>query len=138
MNTLNGSHCSIILPAKNEAQALHELLPRLCAVLPGAEILLIDDGSTDQTAAIGAASQVCVLSHPSSLGNGAAVKTGARTATRDILVFMDADGQHQPEDIPRLLHKLEQGFEMVVGARTSESQAGMHRTLANAIYNKLA
>ena len=72
------------------------------------------------------------------MGNGAAVKAGARAATGDVLVFMDADGQHQPEDIPGLLEKLDQGYDMVVGARGKGSQASMHRGLANRLYNKLA
>ncbi len=72
------------------------------------------------------------------MGNGAAVKSGARTATSDILVFMDADGQHDPVDIARLLAKLEEGFDMVVGARTTDSQANVGRSLANKLYNKLA
>ncbi|HYA21329.1 MAG TPA: glycosyltransferase family 2 protein, partial [Burkholderiales bacterium] len=78
------------------------------------------------------------ISHPYSMGNGAAVKSGARAASGDVLIFMDADGQHQPQDIPRLLQKLAEGYEMVVAARTYDSQAGAHRALANSFYNKLA
>ncbi|MDP2350866.1 MAG: glycosyltransferase family 2 protein, partial [Chloroflexota bacterium] len=76
--------------------------------------------------------------HPYAKGNGAAVKTGARAATGDILVFMDADGQHRPEDIPKLLAKLEEGFDMVVGARGMKDHAGVHRGLANTVFNRLA
>jgi glycosyltransferase involved in cell wall biosynthesis len=72
------------------------------------------------------------------MGNGAAIKSGARVAGGDILVFMDADGQHKPEDIPRLLEKLASGFDMVIGARSRRSQAGIHRALVNSIYNRLA
>ena len=72
------------------------------------------------------------------MGNGAAIKTGARNATGDVLVFMDSDGQHKPEDINRLLHRLNEGFDMVVGARDKNSQASMGRSLANGFYNKLA
>ena len=99
---------------------------------------MIDDGSTDDTVSLCMANNVRVLSHPYSKGNGASIKSGARTATRDILVFMDADGQHQPEDISRLLETLSGGYDMVVGARSSESQAGVHRAMANGFYNKLA
>lgn len=129
---------SIILPAKNEALGLARILPELKALLPEAEILLVDDGSEDVTAEVAASQGVRVLRQPYSKGNGAAVKAGARAARGDILVFMDADGQHRPEDIPRLLEKLEQGYDMVVGARSRESQAGLHRATANGFYNRLA
>lgn len=129
---------SIILPAKNEAAALELLLPQLRELFAKEEIIVVDDGSTDQTLAVCEANRVRVITHPHSMGNGAAVKSGARAATGDILVFMDADGQHRPSDISVLLEKFKQGFEMVVGARTSGSQAGVHRAFANSFYNKLA
>lgn len=132
------SRISIILPAKNEAAALKELLPRLTAVQPGAEIIVVDDGSTDETRAVCAAAGVVCLSSPYSMGNGAAIKRGTRAASGDILVFMDGDGQHDPADIARLLGRLEQGYDMVVGARDWESQAGVGRGLANTLYNWLA
>ena len=129
---------SIILPAKNEAAALELLLPQLRELFAKEEIIVVDDGSTDQTLAVCEANRVRVITHPHSMGNGAAVKSGARAATGDILIFMDADGQHRPSDISGLLEKFKQGFEMVVGARTSGSQAGVHRAFANSFYNKLA
>ena len=129
---------SIILPAKNEAAALELLLPQLRELFAKEEIIVVDDGSNDQTLAVCEANRVRVITHPHSMGNGAAVKSGARAATGDILVFMDADGQHRPSDISVLLEKFKQGFEMVVGARTSGSQAGVHRAFANSFYNKLA
>ena len=72
------------------------------------------------------------------MGNGAAIKAGARNSTGDVLVFMDADGQHRPEDISKLLDKLETGYDMVVGARDGAGQASRHRGLANGFYNRLA
>jgi Glycosyltransferases involved in cell wall biogenesis len=132
------SRISIILPAKNEAAALKDLLPRLTAAQPGAEIIVVDDGSTDDTRAVCAAAGVQCLSSPYSMGNGAAIKRGARAASGEILVFMDGDGQHDPADIERLLGRLEQGFDMVVGARDWESQAGVGRGVANTVYNWLA
>lgn len=129
---------SIILPAKNEEAALKELLPRLRLAQPEAEIIVVDDGSTDDTRGICASAGVSCLSSPYSMGNGAAIKRGARAATGDVLVFMDGDGQHDPADIARLLEKLEQGFDMVVGARDWGSQAGVGRGVANTIYNWLA
>ncbi|MEW5757055.1 MAG: glycosyltransferase family 2 protein [Pseudomonadota bacterium] len=134
----NSKSLSIILPAKNEARSLTTLVPILRNLHPEAEIIIVNDGSYDETAASYQASDIRLVSHPYSMGNGAAIKTGARHARGDILVFMDADGQHRPEDIPKLLAKLEEGYDMVVGARDGEGQASMHRWAANSFYNKLA
>src|SRR5690606_2360981 len=129
---------SIILPAKNEAPALAALLPKLRAAQPQAEIIVVDDGSTDDTRLLCEQHGVARPSSPYSMGNGAAVKRGARAAKGDILVFMDADGQHAPELIARLLTRLDEGYDMVVGARSRDGQASLHRGLANAFYNRLA
>lgn len=129
---------SIILPAKNEGAALKDLLPRLRQAQPAAEIIVVDDGSTDDTRDICAAAGVACLTSPYSMGNGAAIKRGTRAANGDVLVFMDGDGQHDPADIAHLLEKLEQGYDMVVGARDWSSQAGVGRGVANTIYNWLA
>lgn len=132
------THLSIILPAKNEAAALAGLLPLLRAAQPEAEIIVVDDGSTDGTRAICAENGVGCLSSPYSMGNGAAIKRGARAARGEWLVFMDGDGQHDPADVARLLAKLEEGYDMVVGARDWSSQAGVGRGVANTFYNWLA
>lgn len=129
---------SIVLPAKNEAAGLLVVLPRLRDAFPDAEIIVVNDGSTDDTAAVAEKFSTKVISHFYSKGNGASVKTGARAASGEVLVFMDADGQHQPEDISKLLASLERGGDMVVGARTRQSQAGAHRAAANGFYNRLA
>ncbi len=129
---------SIVIPARNEALSLGSLIARLRAVVPDAELIVIDDGSTDETAAIARAAGAQVIRHPYGMGNGAAVKTGARAARGDVLVFMDADGQHDPADIPRLLEKLAAGYDMVVGARRRGSQASLGRGVANRVYNRLA
>lgn len=129
---------SLILPAKNEAAALGPLLARLRERFPEAELIVVDDGSTDGTAALAQAAGARVVRHPVSLGNGAAVKSGARAATGEVLVFLDADGQHDPDDIPRLLAKLDEGYDMAVGARDATSQASLGRGLANRLYNRLA
>lgn len=129
---------SIILPAKNEAAALADLLPALRAAQPDAEIIVVDDGSTDDTRAICVANAVDCLSSPYSMGNGAAIKRGARAAKGEWLVFMDGDGQHAPADVDRLLARLQEGYDMAIGARDWGSQAGVGRGLANTLYNWLA
>jgi len=129
---------SIVLPAKNEAAGLTKTLPRLRADFPDAEIIVVDDGSTDATSDICREYGVLHLRHPYSMGNGAAIKSGARRAAGDVIVFMDADGQHDPEDIPRLLAKMDEGHEMAVGARTWDTHASFGRRFANRIYNSLA
>jgi glycosyltransferase involved in cell wall biosynthesis len=129
---------SVILPARNEAASLQSLIPRILALGIADEVIVVDDGSTDDTARVAAATGVKVVRHPYGIGNGAAVKSGARAATGDIIVLMDADGQHDPSDIPRLLAKLDEGFDMVVGARNSGSQASVGRLAANTVYNRIA
>lgn len=129
---------SVIIPAKSEAQSLDQMLPALQRLDPHLEIIVVDDGSRDETASVCRAHQVQVVSHPYSMGNGASVKTGARLARGEILIFMDADGQHDPTDVPRLLARLEEGFDMVVGARHASTHANVGRWGANAIYNRLA
>lgn len=129
---------SIILPARNEAASLRTLLPELVAMLPDAEIIVVDDGSDDDTLAVCAGYPVRVVSHPYPKGNGAAVKSGARAANREVLILLDADGQHKPEDIPALLEKFAEGYDMVVGARQSGSHAGAHRAVANDLFSRFA
>lgn len=129
---------SIIIPAKNEAHNLGSFLPRLLEHAGDAECIVVNDGSTDETVNVCQQHGVKVISHPYSKGNGAAIKTGARAASGEILVFLDGDGQHRPEDIPRLLEELDKGYDMVVGARDRESQADSYRALANSIYNSLS
>jgi len=138
MNVENQRTISVIIPAKNEATSLRVLLPDLTKLLPEAEIIVVDDGSTDDTLQVCDLSKVTVISHPYSMGNGAAVKSGARAAKGDVLVFMDADGQHKPDDIPRLLDKISEGYEMVVGARHKDTHASLTRRTGNEIFNRFA
>jgi glycosyltransferase involved in cell wall biosynthesis len=134
---------SIIIPAYNEEGAIGGHLDHLSRVLDGmrtevvAEILVVDDGSSDRTAEVAEAGGARVVRHAVNLGNGAAVKTGMRNAKGDLWVLMDADGQHDPDDLPRLLAGLEK-FDMVVGARRRGTGTGIHRSLANRLYNLFA
>lgn len=132
------SSLSIILPAKNEAAAVGTTVATILTLFPQAEVIVVDDGSTDDTAQVAETAGAKVVTHPYSKGNGAAIKTGARVAVGAVLVFMDADGQHDPADIERLLAKLDEGYDMVVGARQKGSQASIGRGLANGFYNRLA
>ena len=129
---------SIILPAKNESQAIRSTLSELRTRFPTAEIIVVDDGSDDGTGSIAGECGAKVIRHALSRGNGAAIKSGVRAASGDVLVMMDADGQHRPGDIPRLLERLDEGYDMVVGARDSASQASIWRGAANRFYNRLA
>lgn len=130
---------SVVIPAKNEEQGLVTFLPSLRALYPQAEVIVVDDGSTDSTVQVCQDAGVRVISHPYSKGNGAAIKTGARAATGDYIVFMDGDGQHDPADIERLLYRMDEGYDLVVGARSGlSSQASIARWSANGLYNRLA
>ncbi len=129
---------SIVLPARNEAAALASFLPRLRALFPQADIVLADDGSTDGTALVAKQAGVRVLSAPYGMGNGAAIKRGAAAARGAVIVFMDADAQHDPDHVRTLLTKLDEGYDMAVAARDGDGQAGRGRSLANAFYNRLS
>ncbi len=99
---------------------------------------MVDDGSTDDTRILCERAGARVVSHPYRKGNGAAVKSGARAASGQVLVFMDADGQHQAADVAKLLRRLDDGYDMVVGARDARGQANFIRRLGNGFYNRLA
>jgi glycosyltransferase involved in cell wall biosynthesis len=138
-NHSNATHrLSIVMPCYNEADNLALVLKEIIELHPDAELVVVDDASTDDSADIAEGLGARVIRHPCNMGNGASVKTGARHASGDILVFMDADGQHKPEDISRLLHKLHEGYDMVVGARVHSTHASFGRRLANSFYNRLA
>lgn len=129
---------SVVLPAKNESGAIGDTIKKIQALDLVSEILVINDGSIDDTCQVAECAGAKVISHPYSKGNGAAIKTGARNANGDIIIFMDADGQHDPKDIPMLLAKIEAGYDLVIGARQKGSQASIGRGVANKLYNNLA
>ncbi|MCC7008727.1 MAG: glycosyltransferase family 2 protein [Acidobacteria bacterium] len=121
----------------NEAASVGDVVRGLAASARWREILVIDDGSTDETGAQAAAAGARVIRHPYNKGNGAAVKTGIRAATGEFLLIVDADGQHDPGDALRLVSRLGE-FDLVVGARSSATQAGSVRRWGNAALNWLA
>ncbi|SEM17913.1 Glycosyltransferase involved in cell wall bisynthesis [Syntrophus gentianae] len=132
---------SIVIPAHNEAASIGDIVKRAGSVMDACklshEILVIDDGSEDDTAKNAGYCGARVIRHPYAIGNGAAIKTGIRNTQGDILVMLDGDGQHAPEDIPHLLEKMA-AYDMTVGARNRYSDTPLHRDFANAIYNRFA
>ena len=106
-------HVSVVIPAFNEAEAIGRVLERLLAAASWHEVLVIDDGSTDGTAAAASAAGARVVRHPYNKGNGASVKSGIRAATGDYILILDADGQHQPADALRLVARLGE-YDLVV------------------------
>lgn len=132
---------SVIIPAFNEGAGIGGLIEKIRAVMQTLdehhEIIIVDDGSSDATTENAKRAGARVIRHPYNIGNGAAVKTGIRHARGSILVTMDADGQHNPEDIPRLVNRIGP-YDMVVGSRNSASDTATHRDLANLVFNSLA
>jgi glycosyltransferase involved in cell wall biosynthesis len=134
---LKSRELTILLPAYNEEQSIGNTIRGVKELYPNCEILVIDDGSTDKTKEEATQAGANVMRHPYNIGNGAAIKTGLRYASGEWVVMMDADGQHKPADIAKLLeHK--DDYDMVVGARSKGSKTSWHRDLANFIYNWLA
>ena len=129
---------SIVIPAKNEGGAIGAVVSKAREQYADAEIIVVDDGSSDDTATVAAAAGATVVSHPESLGNGAAVKSGARAASGDVIAFMDGDGQHDAADLAPLLEQLDNGYEMAIGARNTGSHASFGRLFANGLYNGIA
>ncbi|MCP4992295.1 MAG: glycosyltransferase family 2 protein, partial [Gammaproteobacteria bacterium] len=114
------------------------LVSFLAESFPEAEILVVDDNSTDGTIELAQRAGAKVIQHKYNMGNGAGIKTGARNAKGDVLVFMDADGQHDPKDISRLLQGIDEGYDLVIGARESDTQASKGRWLGNKLLNRFA
>jgi glycosyltransferase involved in cell wall biosynthesis len=134
---MSKNNVSVIIPAFNEAENLGSVIRKIADLHPAFEIIVVNDGSTDETASVARDSGAIVYSHPYNIGNGAAVKSGIRIASGDILILMDGDGQHLPEDIEGLLAPLPD-YDMVVGARGRGHHASWGRALGNGIYNRLA
>jgi glycosyltransferase involved in cell wall biosynthesis len=134
----DGYQVSIVIPVFNEAENLEGVIKKITVLdLPGCEIIVVDDGSTDGSADVALKVGANVIRHPYNIGNGAAVKSGIRVARGKIIVLMDGDGQHQPQDIPKLLAET-RDYRMVVGARAKGSKLRFHRYAANLFYNLLA
>lgn len=129
---------TVVIPAYNEAEGIAAVLRRVRDALPDAELLVVDDASADATADAARAAGARVERHPANRGNGAAVKTGIRRATGDVVLLMDADGQMDPRYIPAILGGVAQGYDMVVGARTRDTQGdSLARRLGNGALDAL-
>ena len=132
---------SVVVPAYNEEDIIGDIIERITDTLTKTEysfeVIVIDDGSTDETGIYAEEAGANVIRHPYNIGLGAAIKTGIRNTQGEIILMLDADGQHSPEDIPRLLEKIDP-YDLVVGARTKESDSAVHRNFANTVYNLLA
>ena len=128
---------SVIVPALNEEGAIAEVVARLQSGGPWHEIIVVDDGSTDATGERARAAGAIVVRHPYNKGNGAAVKSGIRRATGDVVLIVDGDGQHRPADAARLVSGIGE-YELVVGARSAATQATLMRRFGNHLLNRLA
>ena len=129
---------TVVIPAKNEDHSIARVVRDIGELIPNAQIIVVDDGSDDRTGALASEHGATVIRHPISRGNGAAIKSGLRAATGDVVICMDGDGQHQAKDALELLGRIDEGFDLVVGARSRDAQANWWRGLANRFYNKLA
>ena len=134
---MDKSKISVIIPVYNEEKIVRNLVSKIRSLYPDFEIIVINDGSKDDSAVEAQKAGATVYSHPYNIGNGAAIKSGIRMATGDILVLMDGDGQHNPEDIAKLIAYFPE-YDMVVGARSSGDQASLGRALGNKVYNWFA
>ncbi len=129
---------TIVIPAKNEGGAIGNVVEGARKHHPDAEIIVVDDGSTDDTAAIASKAGATVISHPESMGNRASIKSGARAASGDMIAFMDGDGQHDAGELGPLIETLSNGYDMAIGARDTGSHASVGRLFANGLYNRIA
>lgn len=134
---MRSEQLSILIPAFNEAATIGEIIPQVRQQYPDAEILVIDDGSTDETARLAEAATARVVRHPYNKGNGASVKTGLRNATREVVVIFDADGQHDAADIEKIVSQIGV-YDLVVGARDENSQTDFGRRMYHHVLNMLA
>ncbi|MEO6236076.1 MAG: glycosyltransferase family 2 protein [Vicinamibacterales bacterium] len=128
---------SVIIPAFNESHSIAEVVGILRAAAPWREIIVVDDGSSDGTGDIAAAAGATVVRHAYNIGNGAAIKNGIRRAAGEYVLIVDADGQHPPEDALRLVAKLGD-YDLVIGARSRDTQATQARRAGNGALNRLA
>ena len=134
---MNSLKVTVIIPAFNEAEIIGELVSKIRKRYPEYRVIVINDGSRDDTEQKALSAGAEVFNHPYNIGNGAAIKSGIRIADGDIFIFMDGDGQHDPDDIEKLIKHIP-AFDMVVGARSFQENSTIGRALGNQAYNWLA
>jgi glycosyltransferase involved in cell wall biosynthesis len=127
---------TIVIPAYNEGRTIGPVIGAAREQCPGAEIVVVDDASKDDTAEQAAAAGARVIRRPYNIGNGAGVKTGIRATSSDVVVILDGDGQHDPADIPRLLAYIGP-YDMVIGERGRAGQENAVRWLGNTVLNRV-
>ena len=133
---------SVIMPIFNERERVEDTLRRVLSLPLDMEVLAVDDASTDGTAEIleklaSSDSRIRIIRHPYNMGNGASVKSGMRKAKADVIMIVDADGQHPPEDIPKFFEKIQQ-YDLVAGQRAAGSEASAFRNFGNWVFNTFA
>ena len=128
---------SVIIPAYNEAGSIGDIVSEIKSLYPDFEVIVINDGSVDDTVTEAKKAGATVYSHPYNVGNGAAIKSGIRIAAGDIVVFMDGDGQHNPQEIAKFLKYMPE-YDLVVGERSTADQASIGRAVGNKLYNWFA
>jgi glycosyltransferase involved in cell wall biosynthesis len=134
---MDSKSVSVIIPVFNEAETIGKIIRDIISLYPDFEVIVINDGSTDETGARAREAGALVYSHPYNIGNGAAIKSGIRIASGQILIFMDGDGQHDAKDIEKMLSFFPD-YDMVVGARPKGYQASPWRAVGNRVYNRFA
>jgi len=128
---------SIVIPAYNEAAAIGAVVTALKAAAPWHEVIVVDDGSRDETSCLAGNAGAVVVKHPYNKGNGAAVKSGVRRASGEYVLIVDGDGQHSPTDAESLVQRLGE-YDLVIGARAGSTQATVFRRAGNALLNRFA
>jgi glycosyltransferase involved in cell wall biosynthesis len=131
------SEVSVVIPAYNEALSIAGVVSAMASAATWREIIVVDDGSSDETGARAKEAGACVVRHPYNKGNGAAVKSGIRRASGDFVLILDGDGQHRAGDARRLVARLGE-YDLVIGARSASTQASQTRRLGNAALNRFA
>jgi glycosyltransferase involved in cell wall biosynthesis len=131
------SEVSVVIPAYNEALSIAAVVSAMASAAKWCEIIVVDDGSSDETGARAKDAGACVVRHPYNKGNGAAVKSGIRQASGDFVLILDGDGQHRATDARRLVARLGE-YDLVIGARSASTQASQTRRLGNAALNRFA
>jgi glycosyltransferase involved in cell wall biosynthesis len=131
------SEVSVVIPAYNEAHSIAAVVSAMASAAKWREIIVVDDGSSDETGARAKEAGACVVRHPYNKGNGAAVKSGIRRASGDFVLILDGDGQHRATDARRIVARLGE-YDLVIGARSTSTQASQTRRLGNAALNRFA